>query len=47
MKNNNLDKKLVINKEKCTRCGLCERTCWRASASQAIPFQEAYSARTR
>lgn len=28
MKNDILDKKLVINEEKCIHCGLCEKTCW-------------------
>ncbi len=28
MKNKILDKKLVIDKEKCIHCGLCEKTCW-------------------
>lgn len=28
MKNKELDKKLVIDREKCTQCGLCQRTCW-------------------
>lgn len=28
MKNNNLDKHLVIDHEKCTHCGLCVKTCW-------------------
>lgn len=28
MKNNILDKHLVIDKEKCIHCGLCEKTCW-------------------
>ncbi len=28
MKNGILDKKLIIDKEKCIRCGLCVRTCW-------------------
>ena len=28
MKNNILDKHLIIDKEKCIHCGLCEKTCW-------------------
>lgn len=28
MKNNILDKKLIVDKEKCIHCGLCQTTCW-------------------
>lgn len=28
MKNNILDKKLVIDREKCTHCGRCREICW-------------------
>ena len=28
MKNEILDKKLIIDREKCIRCGFCVRTCW-------------------
>lgn len=43
MKNNILDKHLVIDKEKCIHCGLCEKTCWNGAlklGEDGLPHME-------